>query len=190
MNHVYDFCQEQIFKYSFLSSLVSNFLTSFAFIFLLLWLFRPNIKISPVVAHHIDQLDPNNRPCWVFKIFNRSHFSAFDIKIEILQSIPIPTTTGHYNYRQMPIQLVKSEFYHVAPYKYKWQDKNNTEYALQFRTYEDLQSILNANGSSTIHLRVICRHSLTGLGKVWNVKYTNADIKSGKFKPGNDFGIV
>ena len=68
--------------------------------------------------------------------------------------------------------------------------KNYADYAMLFRTYEDLPTILN-NERNAIKIQITLKHGLTGLSKVYHVEYVNcSDIKKGHFAFGNNFAIV
>ncbi len=57
---------------------------SFGFLFLVLFLFKPKIKISPHICKgRLIESDPSDY--YFIKIINYSLFSAYDIKFELIQ---------------------------------------------------------------------------------------------------------
>ncbi len=184
------FFQDYILTLEFLASLVSGFVTSFVFLFFLLFMLRPRIKVGSSIACHVDDLDPGRRSCCAFKIVNRSFFSAYDLKVEVCQKLVSFGPNGAPNYRTIPLPLLRDQYPHVAPFRMVFSNNANTDFALWFITYSDLQSIVNTTPHTKVEIRVTCRHALTGLGNVWTKEYTRTDIKSGTFKSGNTFEIV
>ncbi|NIJ54401.1 hypothetical protein [Dyadobacter arcticus] len=184
------FFKNHIFTPDFSASLVSGFITSFVFLFILLFLFRPHIKIGPSIALHVDDLDPTLRLCCAFKIVNKSFFGAYDLKVEVCQKLVSFGPNGATNYRTVPLPLLRDHYPHVAPFKVVFSSNASTDFALWFITYSDLKGILTTTPHTKIEIRVTCRHALTGLGNVWTREYTKTDITLGTFKSGNTFEIV
>ncbi|QRQ99758.1 hypothetical protein [Dyadobacter sandarakinus] len=172
----------------FLGSLIANLATSFIFLFALLFLFRPTIRISPHIAT-ISREEANGIPggrIYVFKIVNKSFFRAFDLKLEVSQKMSIQAPEGKKNKRTIPLNLVKASYNHIPPYWYI----GETDYAIQFITTDDVRNILSTNQHAHIELIVICKHGLTGLGSVFVKNYSVHDIQEGTFKSGNTFKMV
>lgn len=188
---IINFFKEQIFTAPFLASLISGFITSFIFLFSLLFLLRPRVNISPVIATDIDEYDDQEpkRRIWVFKVVNTSFFSAFDMKVEVCQKIPIYGHAGTLNYGTIRFPLVKDDYAYVAPYRLNWKKKEYYDNAIWFICYEDIALGLELRQSSVIELRLICKHGLTGLGNIKRQKYVMSNIQEGTFCSGNTFEV-
>ena len=191
INSASDFLLKQIFTAPFLASLISGLFTSFIFLFALLFLLRPRVRISPVIATDIDKYDDHDpkRPCWTFKIVNMSFFSAFDMKVEVCQKIPIFGHDGKLNYGLIRFVLLKDEYTYVAPYKLRWKKKEYFDNAVWIITYDDIELALDRQDPSVIELRLICRHGLTGLGNIKRQKYVLSSVRQGTFCSGPTFEI-
>ena len=186
MNEALIFLEQKIFCQSFIADVLSGFITSFSFLFTLLFLFRPRIKIARQIATHIKSYGGRSNKWYCFKIINRSLFRAFDLRVEVTQKIPITGSEGKTNQLTVPLQLVKDQYNYVASFRIG----EKSEYALWFLTTDDILTILNENEHHIVELRVICKHELTGLGSVFVRTYSKHDIKEGTFKSGNTFEIV
>jgi hypothetical protein len=182
------FCQERIFCQVFFADILSGFLTSFIFLFFLLFFLRPRIRVSSQIATHVKAYDSSLPPqrWFCFKMINRSFFRAFDVRVEVVEKIPVTGPGGKTNYRSVPVKLVKSEYNYVASFTYT----DRSDYALWFMTTDDIKTLLDTNQHHKIELRIICKHGLTGLGSVFVKTYSKHDIHDGTFKSGNTFDIV
>jgi hypothetical protein len=174
----------------FLLSITASLISSVIFIFLLLLWLRPNVKISPVLCQQKDTFDsPSCRDCYLFKVVNLSWFSAYDISVELSSLVSYPVKDGM-NFRFFPLTLKVDKLNFIAPYRPRWFKKNYGEYAMLFRTYENLREILD-NERNSIKIQVTLRHGLTGLSKVYNMDYVNcSDVKKGHFAFGKNFNVV
>ncbi|MBO9613276.1 MAG: hypothetical protein J7619_11300 [Dyadobacter sp.] len=186
MNEALIFLEQKVFCQSFIADVLSGFITSFFFLFALLFLFRPRIKIASQIATHVKSYGGQSNKWYCFKIINRSLFRAFDLRVEVTQKIPMTGPEGKTNHRTVPLALVKDQYNYVAPFRIG----EKSEYALWFLTTDDILTILNENEHHIVELRVICKHELTGLGSVFVRTYSKHDIKEGTFKSGNTFEIV
>ena len=172
----------------FLLSILSGIISSFIFIFLLLALLRPTIKISPEICYQQDVFDNEHRMCYLIKVVNTSLFSAYDVNVELSSLIIYPVKDG-FNYRYSPIKMKSNKFNFVAPYRPKWIKEKYGDYAFLFRTYDNLHTILKDERNS-IHFQVTLKHGLTGLSRVFNINYAFcSSIKEGHFNFGNNFNI-
>ena len=163
-----------------------------SYIFLLI-AFKPKMKIAKKICKLYWSPDPSTTPTtpwYVFKIVNKSIFSAFNISVE-LNKIQTFETDGGTNVRRTPINIVSSHLTSIPPYRpfWCWWAKN-AEYAMQFRTAENLEAIL-AEDTSKLRIQITCSHGLTGLSKVKRMEYAvESSIKSGRFKYGRNTEIV
>lgn len=75
----------------FLTGLLGNIIASFIFLFVLLFLFKPKIAISPFICKGELQNEPGVFYFFI-KVVNKSIFSAYDLTVEInmVQRYPTP----------------------------------------------------------------------------------------------------
>ena len=173
----------------FILSITASLIASTIFIFLLLLWLRPSVKIAPQICKIKDAFDSEKRDCYLIKVVNLSWFSAYDISLELCTLVSYPVKEG-INFRFFPLTLKIDKLNFIAPYRAAWLKKNYGEYAMLFKTYEDLESILSDERKS-IKLQVTLRHGLTGLSKVFYIDFVNcSDIKEGQFVFGKNFNIV
>ena len=173
----------------FILSITASLLSSLIFIFLLLLWLRPKVQISGYICTQKDTFDNSGRDCFIFKIVNLSWFSAYDITVELTYLVSYPVKDG-INFRYFPLTLKTDKLNYIAPYRPKWFKKNYGEYAMLFRTYENLPEILE-NERNSVRIQVTLRHGLTGLSKVYYSDYVNcSDIKKGQFAFGKNFAVV
>ena len=169
-------------------SILCSVIASFIFLFLVLFFFKPKLKISPIICKgkHIDGDDTDY---YFIKLINTSIFSAYDVSIELLEVDRYPIQNGHMNSRFRPLNLVLNRISHIAGYKPSWLRKN-APYAIKIRTTENLNSIL-ANSQKSVMVQVSLRHGLTGLVKIHSKEYIDTtQIKNGKFEYGKKFGTI
>ena len=94
------------------------------------------------------------------------------------------------NFRYTPLTLKTSKLNFIAPYMQNLLKKHYAEYAMIFRTYDDIETILQDERNS-IQLQVTLRHGVTGLSKVYNMNFAScSEIQNGNFSFGKNFNIV
>lgn len=173
----------------FLISIAASIIASTIFIFMLLFLMRPKIKIAPYICKRRDKFDDVEETYFGFKIVNLSWFSAYDVTVELSSLVSYPMKNGM-NFRYTPLKLKTSKSNFLAPYRPSLIKKNYADYALIFRTYEDLESILSHNLKS-IQLEVTLKHGVTGLSRIHVMNFADcSEIKVGNFEYGNNFNIA
>lgn len=169
-------------------NILCSLTASFIFLFIVLILFKPKLKISPFICKG-KFFDEETQDYFFIKLVNISLFSAYDINVELLQVDRYPTTNGQMNSRYISLPLVSSNISHIPGYRPSWWRKN-APYAIRVRTAHDLNSILT-NDYKSVMIKVSLRHGLTGLVKVHSKEYTENDqVKNGKFEYGLKFGSL
>ena len=161
---------------------------SFTFLFLVLILLKPKIKISPFLTQG-QSLRAAEGIVHSLKIVNRSVFIGYDVRVELheLRKIPMPGDT--FNSQLIVIPLVVYSLTTIAGYRPMWWDKG-APHCAKFRTQRDLSTIL-ADPMSSVRVRVISRHGLTGLSNVHTQEYTvQAQVKAGQFTSGPNFDYI
>lgn len=128
---------------------------------------------------------------YVFKIINKSWFSAFDIQLELFKLEPYRVSAKGINNRIKAVDLKLNEIKHIPPYSTtkKCNKRSFAPHAVLFRTDEILEEILKKEGE-TLQLQITLRHGLTGLSRVYQKDYITINhIKVGQFKFGNSLEI-
>jgi len=162
---------------------------SLVFLFIVLILFRPYIKISPFVCKSASQFE-GEKTVYFIKIVNHSWFTAYDIKVElqVLEKYAIPPK-GMMNIRLTPLTLVSDYLSDLAGYRPQFLRKE-ADHCIRFRTEETLDKIV-VDDFKSVEVKVTLRHGLTGLVKVYSQEYSDASqIKNGKFTYGTSFGVL
>jgi hypothetical protein len=175
---------EPIWTWShFLFGLTYAIVASLIFLFIVLFFFKPKIRISPFLC----RASINGEQCYIFKFVNVSRFSAHDITVELHKTRRIPMGGGSVNNEYKKLTLLNAEISHISAKLPFWEKDNASHHCVTVRSKEDVNKILS-DESNGIVLRVGLKHGLTGLSKVFEQEYANVeDIKNGKFKPGTKF---
>lgn len=173
--------------FSIFINIFSSVIASFVFLFIVLYTLRPKILISDLISKQTNSFDADVEFTYVFKIINKSYFSAFDIQLELFKLEQYRVTAKGISNRIKLVPLKVSEIKHIPAYL-STKDCNKTSFAphaVLFRTNEILDNILE-NEKQTLQLQITLRHGLTGLSRVYQKDYINInDIKYGQFKFGN-----
>lgn len=173
----------------FLMGLIGNIIASFIFLFVLLFLFKPKIAISPFICKGELQNEPGVKYFFI-KVVNKSLFSAYDLKVEInmVQRYPTPPS-GMNNNRLTTLTLVADRLPHLGPYRPRWIRKE-ASHCFRFRSRDDLSKILN-NDSQIVKITISAKHGLTGLTKVCEAEYSHpSQLHEGSFTYGTKFGYL
>ena len=169
--------------------ILGSMIASFIFIFLILWFFRPRIKISPFVCK--DYLPGETDVKYYFiKVVNRSWFSAYQVSASLNNRRSYPTPpTGMSNNRITPLTLVRDELKHLFPFRPNFYRKE-AKHAFRFRTTVDLSSIVD-DPNNSILFEIKATHGLTGITKVFVEEYSHSSqIKNGQFTYGTKFDVL
>jgi len=169
-------------SYIFVAILI-NVISSFIFIFALLYLLKPKIEIVPIIAKQDNPFDGITDTCYAFKIINQSFFGAYDIEAK----------ANYYTVRQGENGIINKIFHKIELRTHKINyvkrrrliDKNYGDNCVQFFTYEDLKNEVIQN-KKYIQFQITARHSLTGLSNIVTYEFVDgAYIKDGLFVSGN-----
>ncbi len=173
----------------FLFGLTYSILASLIFLFIVLILFKPIIRISSFLCKESNN-ENTNQFFYVFKFVNISFFPAHDIKIELHKIKKIPMGNGKFNNSYHRLTLLSQEIFHIPARLYFGKKNDANPHCVTLRTTENINSILS-DQFNAIKLRVCLKHGLTGLSKVFEQEYANeSEIKDGKFKPGTKFALL
>jgi hypothetical protein len=157
---------------------------SLIFLFIVLILFKPKIRIAPFLCK---LADPGEPVYFSFKFVNRSLFSAHDVKIELYKIRKIPMGRGKYNNEREKLTLVNGQVSHIPGKTFFWNRKDADPHCVTVRSTENIGEILN-DVHNGISLQVGLKHGLTGLSKVFDQEFgSGTTIVNGRFKPGPKF---
>jgi len=162
-------------------------LSSFIFIFLLLYLMRPKIKISPYICY--TKMKPENHYYYVFKIVNRSLFYTYDINISLVKKVPYMVNKGKkINNRIVEIETSSNYKNHLPKSKRKI---GYGDHAYLIRTKYDIKKDI-LNKDITVKLSISSKHGLTNLTRVVTQDFLSSDviIKDKEFKFGSCLDTV
>jgi hypothetical protein len=174
---------------SFLFDVFSSFVASLIFLFAVLFLFKPLIRVSPFICKNQSEFQ-NEGMVYCIKIVNISLFTAYEIKMElsVLERYPTPPS-GMTNKRMRPLKLVLDSYSNLSGFRPQWLRKE-ADHCLRFRTKEDLNAIIQ-DPHKSIHVQIMVRHGLTGLASVFTQEYSDLNqIREGKFAYGTKFDIM
>jgi hypothetical protein len=169
----------------FLFGLTYAITASLLFLFIVLFLFKPKIKIAPFLCKNT-----NPTEYYAFKFVNFSFFSAHDIRAELHQMRRIPMGGGKFNNEYKKLALLNNEISHIPRRLPFWNKNDANPHCITVRSVENINEILKVE-SNAVLFRVSLRHGLTGLSKVFEQEFGNEqDIRIGKFKPGTKFATL
>jgi hypothetical protein len=171
----------------FTIELLGGIIGSFIFLFMVLIFLKPKVR----VAKFLCKLGTSSgNPLYIFKFVNLSFFSAHEVNIELLRIRRIPMGNGDINHEYEKLNLKNSFISHLPSRPTFWQRDKSNLHCIVVRSNDDLNAILKDEMQGVI-IKVSLKHGLTGLSNVFEYEYGNeADIKTGKFKPGTKFGVI
>lgn len=180
--------KEFIREFSFVS-FMQNILASIVFLFLILWLLRPQIKICGGIAKTTSSFVGDGKQVfYLFKFINKSFFSAYDVLIELHQVESYAVDHGM-NYKFTSIKVECPTVSAVSPFRPAWLGKSYAKHAIIFHTLVDLQGVLKDEMKS-LEVHISLKHGVSGLPKIYKVKYSDLScVKEGRFAFGNNFEI-
>jgi hypothetical protein len=162
---------------------------SFVFLFAVLLLLRPSIRICQVIAKQENTFDQETCFTFVFKIINRSWFDAFEIQLELFEVSFYPAFPCGLHKRLTEIRLKRNHLKQIPRRKLLKRNSQIADHCINFRTNIDLEAIVK-NSLKAIQLQITLKHGLTGLSRVYYMDYRSpACIKPGDFEFGNKLGI-
>ncbi|MET0635988.1 MAG: hypothetical protein ABWZ25_08155 [Chitinophagaceae bacterium] len=171
----------------FVIELIGGTIGALIFLFIVLILFRPNVKICPFIC--FNQLKGANT-IYYFKLVNFSFFPAHDVEIELFSVRKISMGRGLFNNKYEPIPLLLSKISHMPGRAMCFRKSPQNPHCFVIRCGDDLKSILKVD-INAIALKISLKHGLTGLARVVEQEFGNVeDLKAGKFKPGTKFDLI
>ena len=160
---------------------------SLIFLFIVLLLFKPKIRICSFLCKYTTAGNP---PIYIFKFINLSYFPAHEIRVELHKIRKIPMGSGKFNNEYHKLTLLNGEISHIPARVPFWNKNAANPHCVTVRSKENINNILS-DDSNAIILKVSLKHGLTGLSKVFEHEYAQEQaIKIGKFKPGTQFAVL
>jgi hypothetical protein len=158
-------------------------LTSLIFIFVLLWILSPSVKISPFIYKETI----NNVDRYVFKVINKSFFSCYNVKFDLSRRTPYMIDANKVNHKLATIQLIKPEIFSIPSYKF---GKGFGDFAVLVATNIDISQDMGNTDHHEYELSVSVSHGLSNITKVFKKRFKNTSvIKPRPFVFGNNLDI-
>lgn len=166
--------------------LIGGIAGAFLFLFIILFLFRPKLKIGEFICVSTTNMQDN----YSFKIVNKSFFAAHELYIELFAIQNIPMGGGKYNRMYDKLDLVLNRISHISRRRSFWQKTSDNKHCMVIRCNENLRKILSVDTNAVV-IKISLRHGLTGLAEVYEQEYGNeSDLRNGKFKPGTKIALI
>ena len=166
----------------------SSFISSFIFIFFLLLVMRPSIKISPYIRKSDHDYEPDEPLFFMFKVVNHTRFPIFNVDLSMSKLIPLPAENGKTNYQLIALELKSTNIKNIS--RCPIIGEGIGYHAVLFRTYENLENILSSRDTK-ISFEITAKHGLTGLSRSIRKEFVHKScIKSGEFQFGKNLDIV
>lgn len=174
---------EQFTLSNIIFNVFCSLISSIIFIFGLLYFLKPNIKIVEKIAtKEIDIDGSGKKKAFLFKIINKSYFSAYEINAQLSSYKIVQGENGIIDHLYTHLPLRNNKVSHINGYN---PFKNNGENCIIFVSYEDIETLLSSENNS-IQLLISAKHGLSGLNHIFKFSFTTENyIKRGKFKSGN-----
>lgn len=165
-----------------LGSLIMCLISSLIFVYLLLTILSPKLKISSEISKQTF----SGTDYWIFKIINKSRFSAYNVKFRLVQRIPYIVDGTKVNHRLVEIPLVKQEVFSIPGYR---KGESKGDYAALIATSRDLSQDIGVNHLE-YQLSISMAHGLSNLTKVFKKSFKNSTcIHNNPFVFGNSLKI-
>lgn len=165
--------------------ILSGVASAYCFLMFYLDKRRPKIEISKHICKVVQNPESDNPQLnYYFKFVNRTNTDIFDVRVEPTFFKPI-YANGRKNIRATDIQLKDNFIAHIPCDK---KDDIHDLHAYHVRTTEDIESNWG-DESSYLKLKIVAKHSLTGLSKVFHEEFSKNDITTKQFLSGNDLGV-
>jgi hypothetical protein len=170
--------------------LLGGVIGSFIFLWIVLLMLRPHIKIGDKIAKQANIFDGESEFTFLFKIINCSIYDAFEIELELFEVYMFPAFPSGTNSRLTAIELKRKQLRQIPRWrKIKKKNAHLADHCVSFRTNVDLEKILK-DESKSLQLQITLKHGLTGLSRVYRVNYPSKRcIQEGEFRFGHSFEV-
>jgi hypothetical protein len=161
---------------------------SFLFLFAVLLLLRPSIKISPHISKEFDKDEQQWK--FVFKIVNTSLFSAYDVKAEVTRLERYPVDDGSMNVKMLPLKLKYDRLEHLPRHRRQKKCKPYALHATRFKTFDNQVEEILKDQQKSIQFSITARHGLSGLSKHFKHEFADGQaLREAPFKFGNSLEV-
>ena len=189
------------YVFSLLLGVISSLIASILFLRYLASL-TPKLEISNRIGKSVRE----GRTAYSIKIINRTNYEIVEVRAKLLlmrpEAPPTPQTqaTGTALSRNNALKpkiiwnsaelgLKRSETFSLGKFDPKDAD---ARYAYRFISFDDIEGMLSEG--AWVELRIYCRHSLSGFGRVFSQRFLLAEdpevMAAGEFDVGNTMEIV
>tara|TARA_R110002049_G_scaffold304060_4_gene498957 strand:- start:7143 stop:7682 length:540 start_codon:yes stop_codon:yes gene_type:complete len=168
----------------FVLDLIIKFLvgitSSFVFVFVILQIMKPKIKISDKICY---KLDKKGNKFYYFKVVNMSIYDAYNVDFELQKKDPYIVDKVKVNHNIDVIKLSADGVYSIPRHK---KENGYGDHAVLIRTYIDLSEDIDKDNLEFV-LYVSAKHGLSNLTKVTTQSFDNSTVfKAGSFKFGSN----
>lgn len=187
ISNVLMFINFESFQDSVFFTIFISVISSFIFLFILLYTMRPKIKISNYICN--TKMAPENNYWFVFKIVNKSWFYTYDVNIRLDKIEPVVVNNGKkINHRIVNIETSSDYINHLPRMKYS---KGEGDHAYLIRTKCNIRKDI-LNNDVIVVLTITSKHGLTNLTRVVTKEFLTTDVikKDKEFKFGKYLTVV
>lgn len=175
----------------FIQGALASLLASFVFLFLILFILAPSIKVSNYIVKRKGVASRNEpETVYVFKFVNKSYFNCFDVNFELFKLERLPQGNEQWDTRYKRMEIVESSLKYVPGYWYFGVTNRAASFAVLPKTYENIEALID-DDHVFLQLQITAKHGLTGISRVFKKDFAIANdcIKVGKHKQGRHLGI-
>lgn len=172
------------FQNNFIVTIITGVISSFLFIYLLLWILRPKFIIADKICYKKDKA--GNR-FFFFKIVNKSIFSLYNVEIKLHERVPYIVDSARVNHQMNLITLSTEKIYCIPRFR---SEKGYGEHAILIRTFDDISENINQKNLD-YQLTVSGKHGLSNITRVIFKRFSNKKcLHDGEFKFGSKTDVI
>lgn len=169
-------------------NILCSLTASFIFIFLLLFSLKPKVKIVKSIAEKQLFLGDESQVYFMFKIINKSWFSAYEIKAELSSYRIIQGENDIIDKHYTHLELRNANVSYIPGRTFF--GKENGENCVVFVTKENIRKLLK-EPNINIQFLITAKHGLSGLNHVVKYYFTlEKSVELGKFVSGDCEDII
>jgi hypothetical protein len=167
--------------YDLLIALFTGILSCLIF-YLVLRIFKPNIKTCSIICKELESLDNEITTRYYFKFINKTYSDIENISINLLLIEDYIHGSGK-NFSGKELKLKRYDFKNIPG---KWtKNKEIHNNCVQMLIDEDLENLWDGK-KEYLELQIDCTHSKSGRRLV----HVQNTIKNGRFDSGENFNII
>lgn len=172
------------FHENIIGRILISVLSSFLFIYLLLWLLRPKFIIAEKICFKTDEKE---QLFFFFKIVNKSMFSLYNVEIKLHERVPYIVDTTKVNH-QMNLKKLSTEKIFCIPQARR--EKGYGEHAILIRTFDNISENIHEKNLD-YQLTVSGKHGLSNITRVVFKRFNHENcLYGGEFKFGSKTDVI